>query len=262
MSKGFAWTSVTPRTTDGAQLSERGLPSSLMVDSHVLVPDGRGYAQGTQRRARSRGARSRCRSRDADVVIEGDAVRVTEPSAVARIAQAWADNGWPAEPDGSGSGITAPFNAPSLGPPPWHVYRIEPRSATVVFGDGPGRPDPLPLLTLPEQDDCRARNAGLPSLSAPPLSGWCPPPPRQRVRDRRPRSSPALATVSLGKATLRSAATTRHADLEPDRIRVATLTIAGQVVAGTSVDPERIAERCWEAVASRRRRPGGAGGGQ
>src|SRR5437762_11138596 len=51
--------------------------------------------------------------RDADVVIEGDAVRVTEPGAVARIAKAGADNGWPAEPDQSGSGITAPFNAPS-----------------------------------------------------------------------------------------------------------------------------------------------------
>src|SRR5438067_1906536 len=41
---------------------------------------------------------------DADVVVEGDAVRVTEPSAVARIAKAWADQGWPAEPDDSGSG--------------------------------------------------------------------------------------------------------------------------------------------------------------
>jgi hypothetical protein len=76
--------------------------------------------------------------RDADVVIEGDAVRVTEPSAVARIAQAWADNGWPAAPDESGSGITAPFNAPSQGPPPWNVYRIEPRSATVVSSAEPG----------------------------------------------------------------------------------------------------------------------------
>jgi len=76
--------------------------------------------------------------RDADVVIEGAGARVTEPAALARIAQAWADNGWPAEPDGSGSGITAPFNAPSQGPPPWNVYRIEPRSATVVSSEEPG----------------------------------------------------------------------------------------------------------------------------
>jgi short-subunit dehydrogenase len=59
---------------------------------------------------------------------------------------------------------------------------------------------------------------------------------------------PALATVSLGKAALRSAATMLGADLEADGIRVATLTIAGQIVAGTSFDPERIAERYWDVV--------------
>jgi len=76
--------------------------------------------------------------RDADVVFEGEATRVTEPSTVARIVKAWADNGWPAEVDESGTGITAPYNAPSLGAPPWHVYRIDPRSATVVSNVEPG----------------------------------------------------------------------------------------------------------------------------
>jgi short-subunit dehydrogenase len=59
---------------------------------------------------------------------------------------------------------------------------------------------------------------------------------------------PALATVSLGKAALRSAATVLGADLGPDGIRVATLTIAGQIVAGTAFDPEKIADRYWEVV--------------
>ena len=76
--------------------------------------------------------------RDADVVVDGDAARVTEPGALARIAKAWADQGWPAEPDDSGLGITAPFNAPSQGPPPWNVYRIEPRSAIVTLTTEPG----------------------------------------------------------------------------------------------------------------------------
>jgi hypothetical protein len=76
--------------------------------------------------------------RDADVVIEGEAVRVTEQAAVARAAQAWADQGWPAEPDESGTGITAPFNAPSQGPPPWGVYRIELRSAIATLTAEPG----------------------------------------------------------------------------------------------------------------------------
>jgi hypothetical protein len=76
--------------------------------------------------------------RDADVVFEGDAARVTDPGAVARVAKAWADNGWPAEPDEGGSGIKAPFNAPSHGPPPWNVHRVTTRSATVVLGTEPG----------------------------------------------------------------------------------------------------------------------------
>jgi short-subunit dehydrogenase len=59
---------------------------------------------------------------------------------------------------------------------------------------------------------------------------------------------PALATVSLGKAALRSAATMLGVDLGPAGIRVATLTIAGRIVAGTSFDPARIAERYWEVV--------------
>jgi short-subunit dehydrogenase len=61
---------------------------------------------------------------------------------------------------------------------------------------------------------------------------------------------PALATVSLGKAAVRSAATMLAADLEPDGVRVATFTIAGQIVSGTAFDPETIAERYWEVVHS------------
>ncbi len=61
---------------------------------------------------------------------------------------------------------------------------------------------------------------------------------------------PVLATVSLGKAALRSAATMLGADLAADGIRVGTLTINGQIVAGTGFDPEKIAERYWEVVHS------------
>ncbi|HUY60008.1 MAG TPA: SDR family NAD(P)-dependent oxidoreductase [Solirubrobacteraceae bacterium] len=59
---------------------------------------------------------------------------------------------------------------------------------------------------------------------------------------------PALATVSLGKAALRSAATMLGADLIAAGIRVATLTIMGQIVVGTPFDPELIAERYWEVA--------------
>jgi hypothetical protein len=110
------------RTTWLSTVSEDGSPHVTAVGALWL--DGTFWFQtgaGT-RKARNVARDPRCSVaisiRDADVVIEGDAVRVTEPGAVARIAKAWADNGWPAEPDAGGSGITAPFNAPSQGPPP------------------------------------------------------------------------------------------------------------------------------------------------
>lgn len=76
--------------------------------------------------------------RDADVVLEGEAARVTDPGTLARVAKVWADNGWPAELHEGGSGITAPFNAPSQGPPPWNVYRVAPHSVTVALDSEPG----------------------------------------------------------------------------------------------------------------------------
>src|SRR5437773_11468563 len=51
--------------------------------------------------------------RDADVVIDGDAARATVPGAVARIAQASADQGWPGESDDRGSWIAASSNGPA-----------------------------------------------------------------------------------------------------------------------------------------------------
>jgi short-subunit dehydrogenase len=57
-----------------------------------------------------------------------------------------------------------------------------------------------------------------------------------------------LATVSLGKAALRSAATMLESDLKADGIRVTAITIAGQIAAGTAFDPANIANRYWEVV--------------
>lgn len=130
------------RTTWLASVNEDGSPHVTAVGALWL--DGAFWFQtGSATRKRRNVERDpRCSMavsiREADVVVEGNAIRVTEPDVVARIAKAWADVGWPAEPDESGTGITAPFNAPAQGPPPWHVYRIEPRSATVVLGSEPG----------------------------------------------------------------------------------------------------------------------------
>jgi hypothetical protein len=133
---------MNTRTTWLTTLNDDGSPHVTAVGA--LWMDGTFWFQtgdGT-RKGRNVARDPRCSValsiHDADVVLEGDATRVTEPGAVAKIAKAWAESGWPVEPDASGSGITAPFNAPTQGPPPWHVYRIEPRSATVVSSVEPG----------------------------------------------------------------------------------------------------------------------------
>jgi short-subunit dehydrogenase len=59
-----------------------------------------------------------------------------------------------------------------------------------------------------------------------------------------------LATLSLGKAALRSAGTMLGGDLAADGIRVATVTIAGQVAPDTAFSPDRIAEKFWTVVQS------------
>ena len=77
-------------------------------------------------------------TRGYDVVVEGVATRVTDPEVVARLAAKWAEGGWPCRVDESGTAITAPYSAPSAGPPPWAVYRIEVRAATAVGTSGEG----------------------------------------------------------------------------------------------------------------------------
>jgi NAD(P)-dependent dehydrogenase (short-subunit alcohol dehydrogenase family) len=58
---------------------------------------------------------------------------------------------------------------------------------------------------------------------------------------------PALASLSVGKAALRSAATLIAAGVKDDGIHAATITIAGSVVPGTAFDPDNIAEMFWTA---------------
>lgn len=58
-----------------------------------------------------------------DLVFEGAAERVTDRATMDRVVQVYRDGGWPAEV--AGDAFTAPFNAPSAGPPPWYLYRLD-----------------------------------------------------------------------------------------------------------------------------------------
>jgi pyridoxamine 5'-phosphate oxidase-like protein len=75
---------------------------------------------------------------DFDLVVEGEAEKVTDPSTVADMAERWAAEGWPARVDESGLALTAEFSAPSAGPPPWSVYRLVARQATALATIEPG----------------------------------------------------------------------------------------------------------------------------
>lgn len=97
---------------------------------------------GTTRKGRNLARDPRCAlslaTHEFDLVLEGTAERVTDPETVARLAAVWAEGGWPARVDESGTALTAEFSAPSAGKPPWFVYRITPTAATALATVEPG----------------------------------------------------------------------------------------------------------------------------
>ncbi len=130
------------RTTWLSTVNEDGSPhvtavGALWLDGSFWFQTGSGTRKG-RNVARDPRCSIAVSIRDADVVAEGEAERETDPTTLTRLAKAWADQGWPAELDETGAGITAPFNAPSQGPPPWNVFRIKPHSVTVALGTEPG----------------------------------------------------------------------------------------------------------------------------
>ena len=62
-----------------------------------------------------------------DVVLEGAAVRVTDRPTLEALAATYRDGGWPTQAEDDA--FTAPFSAPSAGPPPWYLYRLALRTA-------------------------------------------------------------------------------------------------------------------------------------
>ena len=87
----------------------------------------------TTRKARDLAVNPRCtisaRLDGIDLVLEGSAARVTDTETLERVAAGYRDGGWPAQVEGEA--LTAPFSAPSAGPPPWEVYRF---TAQTVVG--------------------------------------------------------------------------------------------------------------------------------
>jgi len=64
---------------------------------------------------------------DFDLTFTGEAVRVTDEAMVKRIAEIYADSGWPAR--ATGSQLEADYSAPTAGRPPWDVWTMAPETA-------------------------------------------------------------------------------------------------------------------------------------
>jgi hypothetical protein len=127
-----------PRDLLAASPSQPGLAFFL----GTTRPDGRPHAAGigalwldgdlyftsgpAARKARNLAANPACtisvRLEGIDLVLEGRAARVTDQPTLEQVAGLYRDNGWPVEV--SGDAFTAPFSAPSAGPPPWQLYRF------------------------------------------------------------------------------------------------------------------------------------------
>lgn len=105
---------------------------ALWVDGSFWFETGDGT-----RKAKNLAVDPRCTlsvaTHEFDLIMDGEAHIVTDPSTVATMAARWADEGWPARVDHTGLALTAEFSAPSAGPPPWFVYRLTPRKATALL---------------------------------------------------------------------------------------------------------------------------------
>jgi hypothetical protein len=94
---------------------------AVWLDGDLYFTSGPGA-----RKARNLAASSACTIavglEGIDLVLEGDATRVTDAPTLERLAALYREGGWPATVEGDA--FTAPFSAPSAGPPPWYLYRF------------------------------------------------------------------------------------------------------------------------------------------
>ena len=108
---------------------------ALWVDGKFYFVSGPGT-----RKSRNLADRADCvisvKLPDLDLVVEGSATKVTDGPTLERLAKLYDAQGWPARvKDGA---FTAPYSAPSAGPPPWHLYEFTPATA---FGVATAEPN-------------------------------------------------------------------------------------------------------------------------
>jgi hypothetical protein len=153
------WDRLTARLERGVtQAPETGGPSRHTCWLATINPDGSPHVTGigaiwvdgmfwfetgdTTRKGKNLARDPRCSlslaTEHFDLTVEGEAHKVMDRATVARMAERWAANGWPARVDDTGLALTAEYSAPSAGPPPWFVYRLKPKTATALGTVEPG----------------------------------------------------------------------------------------------------------------------------
>ncbi len=99
----------------------------------ALWVDGKFYIVSGPRTRKSRNLAERAdcvisvKLADLDLVVEGVAAKVTDDATLQRLAKLYDAQGWPATVENRA--FTAPYSAPSAGPPPWDLYEFTPRTA-------------------------------------------------------------------------------------------------------------------------------------
>jgi hypothetical protein len=116
-----------------------GTPHAAGVGAHWMDGDLYFPSGPAARKSRDLAENPRCtlsvRLEGLDVVLDGTAERVTDTPTLERVAARYRGSGWPAEVQGDA--FTASFNAPSAGPPPWHLFRFTFHTAVAVAGAEP-----------------------------------------------------------------------------------------------------------------------------
>jgi hypothetical protein len=152
------WTKVRQRLEQGfTQVPGSGGPDRYTCWLATVNPDGRPHVMPlgadwvdgawyfitgpNTRKAKNVAHNPKCvitvATHDFDIVVEGNATRVTDPALVARIARRYQDQGWPATVSDDGISLTAEYSAPSAGLPPYFVYEVAPET---VFALGTAEP--------------------------------------------------------------------------------------------------------------------------
>ena len=113
--------SLLPRDVTTGRAAHAAGIGAVWFEGDIYLVSGPGTRK-SRNLAQNPAATISVRLEGIDLVLEGEATRVTDQATLEKLAAVYREGGWPAE--AAGDAFTAPYSAPSAGPPPWHLYRF------------------------------------------------------------------------------------------------------------------------------------------